>query len=89
MIAERDIDARIAQLKDGYGLKYQGHRGPVSLRPVCVRDFPMLLEFCNGSKKHGQWLWIEEDKLRQLFQDCPPIRKLPKAKRFKSLHNRE
>lgn len=84
MIAEKDIDSRIAQLREGYGLKYEGRNGPISLRPVCVGHFPFLLEFCHGSSMHGRWLWVEELQLRQLFRDSPIVRRLPKSRRFKT-----
>lgn len=84
MIAEKDIDSRIAQLREGYGLKYEGRNGPISLRPVCVGHFPFLLEFCKGGKTDGRWLWVYELQLCDLLAKYPPIRRLPKAKRFRN-----
>jgi len=83
VLTEAGIDKWVEALRQGYGVKYQGHIDVISLRPVGTRYFPFLLEFCRGSAMAGSYGWVSEDRLRQLFRDCPPIRKLPKSRRRK------
>jgi hypothetical protein len=83
VLTEEEIDKWVEALMQGHGVKYQGHNSLISIRPICKRQFPMLLEFCRGAKMYGSWEWVSESKLRQLFRDCPPIRKLPQSRRIK------